>query len=172
MLLSGTDVILVPTDFSAASDQALNAAIELARMWRASIELFHVGVDPTFVVMPPGSILPVPVDLSETVAGEDAQLEVTAARVRRFGIDCTTSTASGRTHVEIVDHAVKIGAGLIAMGTHEHHGISHTLLGSVAEKVLRHAPCPVLVVPLLSGAAEERVSDEAPFASAVPVESV
>ena len=159
MLLAGTSIILVPTDFSDASERALTAAIELARMWKSSIELLHVSVDPTFVAMPPGSILPIPVDLTQSVNEDNEQLRAAAARVRRLSIDCTTATSSGRTHVEIVDHAIKIGAGLIAMGTHEHRGISQTLLGSVAEKVLRHAPCPVLVVPLLSGGAEQKIED-------------
>lgn len=172
MSLSATNTILVPTDFSDAADQALNAAIELARMWNASIELLHVSVDPTFVAMPPGSILPIPVNLTESVAKENEQLAATAARVRRYGIDCSTSTASGRTHVEIIEHAVKVAAGLIAMGTHEHHGISHSLLGTVAEKVLRHAPCPVLVIPLLSGGAEERLRGILAFAADAPAETV
>lgn len=172
MLLAATRIILVPTDFSDASDLALNAAVELARTWGAAIELLHVSVDPTFVPMPPGSILPIPVDLTDAVATQNHQLEEVAARVRRHSIDCTTSTSSGRTHVEIVDQAIKIDAGLIVMGTHEHHGISSTLLGSVAEKVLRHAPCPVLVIPLLSGGAEERIRNPFSLGSEVPVESV
>lgn len=172
MVLAGIRTILVPTDFSDAADQALSAAVELARIWSSSIELLHVSVDPTFVAMPPGSILPIPVDLTESIEKEGEQLGAAAARVRRFGLECTTSTASGRTHVEIVDHAVKIGAGLIAMGTHEHHGISHTFLGSVAEKVLRHAPCPVLVVPLLGGAAEEKIRNPLTLAADAPIEAV
>jgi nucleotide-binding universal stress UspA family protein len=165
MLLAGTSTILVPTDFSDAAERALTAAIELAQMWTASIELLHVSVDPTFVAMPPGSILPIPVDLTESIGRENEQLTATAARVRRLGLNCTTATSSGRTHVEIIDHAIKSGAGLIAMGTHEHRGISQTLLGSVAEKVLRHAPCPVLVVPLLAGGAEQKIEDSVSLAS-------
>jgi nucleotide-binding universal stress UspA family protein len=171
MLLAGMNTILVPTDFSEAAEQALQAAIELARIWTSSIELLHVSDDPTFVAMPPGGILPFPVDLDESMSKDNDQLTKAAERVRRLGIECTTSTSSGRTHVEIVDHAIKVSAGLITMGTHEHHGVSSTFLGSVAEKVLRHAPCPVLVVPLLSGAAEERAKGFSSLMSEAPLET-
>ncbi len=163
MLVAGTKTILVPTDFSETSEQALKAAMELAEIWRSAIELLHVNVDPTFVDMAPGGIIPVPVDLTEFNERKKELLEAAAGRVRRAGLSCTTATTNGRAHNEIIEYAAKVGAGLIVMGNHEHKGIGGVLLGNVAEKVVRHAPCPVLIIPLLVG--EEGVTHPLPVTS-------
>ena len=63
------------------------------------------------------------------------------------GIPVEMTTLQGRAAPEIVAHAKKIGADLIVMGTHGRSGFQHALLGSVAERVVHHSPCPVLVVP-------------------------
>jgi len=146
--LGAVKLILVPTDFTEPSERALDAAMDLARLLGAAIELLHVNIDPTFVVPPPGDIMAVPIDISRAVATAEEQLEAAVARVRAGGLAVTGASESGRMHTEIVDHARKIGADMIVMGTHGRHGIGHALLGSVAEKVVQHAPCPVLVVPL------------------------
>lgn len=69
------------------------------------------------------------------------------SEVREQNIPCSGASESGRTYTAIVDHAARIGAGLIVMGSHGRHGLGHLLLGSVAEKVVQNAPCPVLVIP-------------------------
>lgn len=139
--------ILVPTDFTEPSEHALSLAIELAQLLGASIEVVHVLIDPTMVVPPPGDIMAIPIDVTRAVATATERLEAAVARVSAAGIPATGVSESGRTHTEIVEHARKIGAGLIVMGTHGRHGIGHALLGSVAEKVVQNASCPVLVVP-------------------------
>jgi nucleotide-binding universal stress UspA family protein len=58
----------------------------------------------------------------------------------------TTLLRTGQPHTEIVEAARELGADLIVLSTHGHTGLTHALLGSTAEKVVRHAPCPVLVV--------------------------
>jgi nucleotide-binding universal stress UspA family protein len=73
---------------------------------------------------------------------------VLAAGVRESALECQTGTVEGIPGDEIVDYATKIGADLIVMGTHGRGGLRRVLLGSVAEKVLRAACCPVLVVPI------------------------
>jgi universal stress protein A len=158
MLVAGTQTILVPTDFTDASEQALDAALELAQLWRASIELLHVNVDPTFLDMAPGGIIPIPVDLTEFNERKKELLEEAASRVRRAGLTCTTATTTGKAHTEIVEYATKVGAGLVVMGNHEHTGIGGAILGHIAEKVVRHAPCPVLVIPWLAGREPQRVA--------------
>jgi nucleotide-binding universal stress UspA family protein len=148
MVLAGLKTILVPTDFTQPSELALEAAIEIGRVTGAALEILHVNIDPTFVVPPPGDILAVPIDLSRAVQSAIEQLDATVARATAQGLTARGASESGRTHTEIVDHARKVGAGLIVMGTHGRHGIGHALLGSVAEKVVQNASCPVLVVPM------------------------
>ena len=148
-MLTGTNTILVPTDFSDAAELALQAALELARIWGSALEILHVNEDAVFMDMTPGGVLPVPINRTQALAGQKELLEETASRVRESGVICRTSTSSGKAHTEIVDHAHRVGAGLIAMGTHEHRGLGGVLSKHVAEKVLHRAPCPVLVVPFL-----------------------
>jgi nucleotide-binding universal stress UspA family protein len=151
MRLTSTHTILVPTDFTAAADLAVDAAIELGELLHASIELLHVASDPTPLAIPAGEggAVPMQIDVEAGLAAESARLDATAAKVRRRGLTCSVGLAMGRTHAEIIDHANKIGADLIVLGSHEHHGVAGAFLAHVAEKVVRHAPCPVLVVPLL-----------------------
>jgi nucleotide-binding universal stress UspA family protein len=147
MGLPDLKTILVPTDFTEPSDAALDIAMQLARLTGADLEILHVNIDPTFVVPPPGDILAVPIDLSRALQSAMERLDATVARATAEGLKARGASESGRTHTEIVDHARKIGAGMIVMGTHGRHGIGHALLGSVAEKVVQNAPCPVLVCP-------------------------
>lgn len=141
-------MILVATNFSDASEQALKMAIQLAGVWHSSMVLFHVQEVPVLVDIAPASITPVAVDLNEAFERAKVELEASANRVRRQGIECTVSVSTGKVHKEIVEQAEHIGADLIALGKHAHHGIGGALSGGIAEKVLRHAPCPILVVPL------------------------
>jgi nucleotide-binding universal stress UspA family protein len=140
--------ILVPTDFSDGANRALTLAIKFAKLLRAAIDLLHVQAMPTYapiasvrgaVLMPP----PVP----EADPGVHDSLAGLAARVRESGLECQTGSVEGTPGEAIVDYATKIGADLIVMGTHGRGGLRRVLLGSVAEKVLRGACCPVLVVP-------------------------
>lgn len=147
MSFANLRLILVPTDFSEAAAVAIDAAVELARTFHAAIEVLHVDVDPTLVLPPPADIVAIPLVFESTRASAAEQLEQVLEGVRVAGVTCTGSSQSGRTYTAIVEQARKSVAGLIVMGTHARHGISHALLGSVAEKVVEHAPCPVLVVP-------------------------
>ena len=67
--------------------------------------------------------------------------------MRAAGLRCETAMLVGRPDAEIVARATATGAELIVMGTHGRSGLAHALLGSVAERVVQHAPCPVLIVP-------------------------
>jgi universal stress protein A len=158
-------LILVPTDFSEASPPALHAAIRLAQTFHASIGVLHVNIDPNLVLPPPGDLITAPIDVTDILADDAERLDRVAEEVRRAGVPCTAATEVGRTHTEIVNHARGIGAQLIVMGTHGRQGIGHALLGSVAEKVVQHAPCPVLVVPLPAAPAHDK-SEPEPIAPA------
>ena len=140
-------LIMVATDFSESSAVALRAAVRLAQTFHVPIEVFHVDIDPSLVLPPPGDVLSVPLVFERVLAGAAERLERIVDEVRQAGVVCTSVSEFGRTHTTIVEHARRSGAGLIVMGSAGRHGLSHALLGSVAEKVVQHAPCAVLVVP-------------------------
>lgn len=140
-------LILVPTDFSESSRAALAAAVRLAQTFQAAIEVLHVDLDPALVLPPPGDIIAMPIAVESALAGAAEQLKELVEEVRRANVVCSGASESGRTHTAIVEHALRIGAGMIVMGSHGRHGFGHLLLGSVAEKVVENAPCAVLVVP-------------------------
>jgi nucleotide-binding universal stress UspA family protein len=150
MSLDNLKTILVPTDFSEPAALALGTAVGLAQKFNANIEVFHVNVDAAMVVPPPLDVVSIPIDVTDILARAAERLERIASDVRRAGVTCTAATEVGTMHTEIVDRAQRIGAGLIVMGTHGRHGIGHAIMGSIAEKVVQHASCPVLVVPMRS----------------------
>jgi nucleotide-binding universal stress UspA family protein len=139
--------ILVPTDFSEPSERALGSAIDFARAFQAGIELVHVYVEPTYVLPPPVDVATFPFIAADVLSKVQEGLDRERERVRAAGIACETTALTGRAAPEIVSHARKIGADMIVMGTHGRSGIEHAILGSVAERVVHHSPCPVLVVP-------------------------
>ena len=147
MNLDELKMILVPTDFSEASFSVLGTAIRLAQTFRAAVHVLHVHIDPTFTV-PLDDLATAPMDLDGAREVITERLDRMAEQVKQAGVACTTASVSGRTPMEIVDHARQVGAGLIVVGSHHRHGIDRVLLGSVAEKVVQHAPCPMLVLPL------------------------
>lgn len=142
-------LILVPTDFSDASTTALDAAVKLAQTFHAAIEILHVDLDSALVLPPPGDAISLPIAVEGALARATEKLKRIVADLCAKNIACTGASESGRTYGAIVEHAARIGADLIVMGSHGRHGLRHLLLGGVAEKVVRDAPCAVLVVPAL-----------------------
>jgi universal stress protein A len=137
--------ILVPTDFSDGSNEAFETALDMARDTGARMTVFHVHHVPTAVF--PDVILPITPEMVRDVEhSADVVLEQLCARARAAGIVADHKTSFGTTHVEICEAAEKDDVDLIVIGTHGRSGLAHTLLGSVAEKVVRKAPCPVLTV--------------------------
>jgi nucleotide-binding universal stress UspA family protein len=141
-------LILVASDFSEPSAAALRAAVRLAQAFHAAIEIFHVEVDPTLMLPPPAGAISMPALFERVLERTADRLEELVAEVRKAGVTCSSASELGRSHTAIVERARLVGAGLIVIGTHGRHGLSHALLGSVAEKVVEHAPCGVLVVPV------------------------
>lgn len=137
--------ILVPIDFSEPSQQALRYARPFAEQFGASLVLLHV-MEPIVYPVEFGYAPLDPLDV------EGPRLKELQARLKQMGDELGTSVPVkaivkvGRVWKEIVDVASAQNTDLIIVATHGYTGLKHALLGSVAEKVLRHAPCPALVV--------------------------
>ena len=141
--------ILVATDFSDGSDQALDRAIQLAKLMGARLAIAH-AIEPA-IEFPMGTTYS---DLDGGYyASVDLALAARSARAEQRGVRCITKILEGPISSEITQWARDIGAGMIVQGTHGRTGLSHALLGSVAEKIVRHAACPVLTVPFARQAA-------------------
>ncbi len=147
MELTNLKRILVPTDFTDPSNEALATAMAFARMFGATLDLVHVAVEAAYPLPPPVDVLTMPIDLSPVLDRASEGLASEEARVREAGVPCETAMLIGRADQEIVTRARQTGAQLIVMGTHGRSGLAHALLGSNAERVIQHAPCPVLIVP-------------------------
>jgi universal stress protein A len=139
--------ILVPLDFSVHSDHALDVAIEWARALGAErIALIHVH-QPLHIPTPMPGSGPTAPELEARIL-EDAQRAIAERkpRVEQAGLAVEGEVAMGDPSAEICRAAAERKADLIVMGTRGHTGFAHLLLGSVAERTLGGAPCPVLTV--------------------------
>jgi nucleotide-binding universal stress UspA family protein len=142
--------ILCPLDFSRFSRHALDQAVELAREFGAGITALHAAaVAPVTDVVHVGAAIPL-----ERARLPQAEREAILTQLREFtyeveagGVSIAARLVERDTVDAIVDIAQTWPADLIVMGTHGRAGFERLLLGSVTEKVLRKAPCPVLTVP-------------------------
>jgi nucleotide-binding universal stress UspA family protein len=139
--------ILVPTDFDETSDRAVKTATDLAGDVKASVTLLHTIEIPQYAYANFGATLPPPDLLSalEVAARRslDERLEVVRATVPSANAIVTTGVPWRQILAAIADRQVD----LVVMGTHGRHGLGHALLGSVAEKIVRTSPVPVMTVP-------------------------
>lgn len=140
--------ILVATDFTDLSEQAIDTAVAFAHESGATLDLVHVASELAFAVPPPMEMVTVPFDVAGAVRDASNRMSVEEERLRKRGVACESNVLVGRADTQIVDHAAKTHSDLIILGTHGRTGLPHVLLGSVAEKVVQHAHCPVLTVPL------------------------
>jgi len=147
MELRSIQRILVPTDFSDPSNEALATAMALAQAFGGTLDLVHVALAVSYVLPPPLDLSPLPFDMTKSLEQATTGLASEEARVRAAGLTCETATLFGRPDTEIVARATATKADLIVMGTHGRSGLAHALMGSVAERVVRHTPCPILIVP-------------------------
>jgi nucleotide-binding universal stress UspA family protein len=136
--------ILCPTDFSEFSRHALDLALALAKWYQAEVTVVHVlpriAADYTY--------LPEPVVI--TPVSRERALEELGRFVhesRRVGVTTEVALEEGDTVRALLALAKKLPADLLVMGTHGRGGFERFVLGSVTEKVLRQAPCPVLTLP-------------------------
>ena len=164
--------ILVPTDFSPPSRAALRCAIDLARRYDATVDVLHVWEFAPY--SGPEVLMHVPGQGEQTLqqyglgaAGRELTkllAEIDAAT----GVKVGGRIESGKSWESIV--RVSDGYDLIVMGTHGRTGLGRAMLGSVAEKVVRHAKCPVLVThaepPAAAKTAGAGAGEEAPAQAA------
>ena len=139
--------ILAPIDFSDCSDKALAYAAEFAEKLKA--ELICVYVVPDLSAAVPDAVMPVPIatpDLDEILQSARESVAKRMADKKLDGVTHRGDVRIGSASTEIVEAAKELQADLIVIGTHGRGPIAHFLLGSVAEKVVRTAPCPVLTV--------------------------
>ena len=137
--------ILVPVDFSGHSGAALDLAIDFAKAFEASITLLHCyqidpsGGSPYGIAMPPDYVR----GIEETADGD---LREWCEKAAAKGVAADYCLSSVSPAPAIVHRAEAIDADLIVMGTRGLSGLSHLMIGSVAERTLRFAPCPVITV--------------------------
>jgi nucleotide-binding universal stress UspA family protein len=136
--------IIVPHDFSDTAQRALDYALELAEKLGASIRVVHAYEYPVFS-FPEAPVLTA--DLIRQIQdGARVALEGVVSRAKRPGVAVDSTLRQGPAWSEILAAAKDAEADLIVIGTHGRRGLSRALLGSVAEKIVRTAPCPVLTV--------------------------
>lgn len=139
--------MLVPTDFSPASDIAFNYAIDMAARQHATIHLLHVIDDASFATAyPDGFYVELPGLRAQLTEEASRRLQDMVERCAALEVTATLEVAVGRPARVITEVARVRGSDLIVMGTHGRSGFAHLVLGSVAERVVRAAPCAVLTV--------------------------
>ncbi len=138
--------ILCPTDFSAPAEKAFEYAVFLAESQKADLALLHV-VDQLHGFTYYYEILAItPMEIVARMTKRAHQdLQTLVDRVKGT-VNATEAVRDGKTWVEICDAAKEEKADIIVIGSHGRTGLSHVMIGSVAETVVRHASCPVLVV--------------------------
>jgi nucleotide-binding universal stress UspA family protein len=136
--------ILVAHDFHATSEAALNFALSVAARFGASITVVHAYEIPS---MGAPEVLVLATDyLSQITAAARKSLDDVVARARESGVPVESELREGAAWSQINEVARARHADLVVVGSHGRRGLPRALLGSVAEKVVRTAPCPVLVV--------------------------
>jgi nucleotide-binding universal stress UspA family protein len=135
--------ILVPTDFGDAANRALDFALSLATKFESTVTLLHAFTVPAVGYGYPEGLL-WPID--EMAKAAKTELEGVLAKAKERYAKVDGVLVSGEPWQQILETAKRCGADLIVMGTHGRRGFSRVLLGSVAEKVVRLSPVPVLTV--------------------------
>jgi nucleotide-binding universal stress UspA family protein len=140
--------VLVPVDFSPNSLHALDYAVDLAKLFGAEVEVLFV-IEPVYYAVPDfsgGAATAMSGLLDEQMRSGREQLATLGRRYARKRITLRTMMRSGTPYSEIVAAAKSRKSGLVVMATHGRTGLTHLLLGSVTERVVRSAPCPVLTI--------------------------
>ena len=142
----GIQRILLATDFSPPAQHAQDYACSLAERLSAELHTLHVVLDPSPIPGPEGSwILPSDA-VPQLVHNAERELAVRMEAALPRSLTVVRAVMVGQPVRDIIDYAKTHAIDLIVIGTHGYTGLSHLLLGSVAEKIVRLATCPVLTV--------------------------
>jgi len=139
--------ILAPVDFSDCSDRALTYAVEMTDKFQAELILLYVV--PEISTLVPDAVMAVPTvgpDMDEVMKAANESLVKLVATKQLTRLNPRLESRIGSPAHTIIQTATDDKIDLIVLGTHGRSGLSHFFLGSVAEKVVRGAPCPVLTV--------------------------
>jgi len=137
--------ILHPTDFSDNSDPALKYACSIAIQFSAELHIINVVQDFALIIPTVGIGFP-PGYYQRQLQYANESLAVLPEKVINHTGNVIRNVCEGRPAAEIIRYAKENEIDLIVMGTHGYTGLEHVVLGSVAEYVVRRAPCPVLTV--------------------------
>ena len=139
--------ILYPTDFSNLSVRALEYAAWLAGRLEARLHCLHVVDDSyQYWMATDMSAMPVGPSIEEVITDGTRRLEEFLGRRLPAGLSCVQAVRRGQAPGEIINYALQEHIDLIVMGTHGRTALGQVLVGSVAKRVIRRSPCPVLTV--------------------------
>ena len=139
--------ILYATDFSELSEWALGYAMYLARKCSAQLHCVHVVDDSyQYWLTLDAAAIPAGPPVEQLAEAAEKQLAEFVASKVPAELTAVKKIVRGRPFVEIIRYAREKKVDIIVMGTHGHSGLTHILMGSVAEKVVRKSPCPVLTI--------------------------
>ena len=140
--------ILMATDFSDCSNKALDYAVDWAETFKADLYLLHVFELPFYshTGVTPARQREVRDWIKELKEKESKRLNSLTEKLKKRAVKVQPLLKEGKPFIEIIKTAGAIRTGLIVMGTHGRTGVERLVLGSVAERVVRLAPCPVMTV--------------------------
>jgi nucleotide-binding universal stress UspA family protein len=139
--------ILVPVDFSDVTDKVLDEARRIARSFNAKTWLVHVAApEPDFIGYEVGPAY-IRDSLARDLRDQHQRLQVYQEMFAAEHLEATSMLVPGIPVRKVVAEAERLAPDLIIIGSHGHGALYHLVMGSVAESVLKHATCPVLVVP-------------------------
>lgn len=143
--------ILVPVDFSSVTPALVTHAAELAAALGHKVWLLHVAPpEPDFVGYGVGP-QPVREHAADHLREEHRQLQALAERLKNEGVEVESLLVQGPVAQEVLEQAERLKAAMIVLGSHGRGALYQAVLGSVSADIVRHARCPVLVVPIRPG---------------------
>ena len=137
--------ILHPTDYGDNSNEALVYACSLATQFSANLHILSVVEDVNLAVGLFTGVMPMDFHQVQLNIANEKLTEI-SEKLINYNANITRKVVEGTPFVEIIRYAKKNAIGLIVMGTHGYSGLEHSIIGSVAENVVRKASCPVLTV--------------------------